>query len=373
VPEPTRQPVRLVVVTGSGRSGTSTVAGTLKRLGLHVPQPEIPADETNPRGFYEPEWVVAFHKRLLNAIPVRTNDARPTAAEQVKEVSGGPEVREELRDWLAEQVAEVGPGGQLVVKDPRAFWAHQLWSAAAAELGVELSFLTMLRHPAEVAQSRDTHYLSKQTDYFRRQRQTANIAGWVNAAFETELATRGHKRTVVRYTDLMADWRDAMIRVADQLDISYNADLSTRDHHDVDDFIDPKLHRQRVLWDDVDTSAELLDIAESSWQALNTLVDAPDDADAIALLEQLHPRYAALHEYAEAIVLDHSNARVELERRRVRANLSKAHERELRDLRRKLGRGRRKLKQFRSEATNDTNKGRSRGPGKLPWSRRSSD
>ena len=36
-------PTPLVLVSGSGRSGTSSLAGTLKRLGLHVPQPEVEA------------------------------------------------------------------------------------------------------------------------------------------------------------------------------------------------------------------------------------------------------------------------------------------------------------------------------------------
>ena len=71
--------VRLVLVTGSGRSGTSTVAGALKRLGLHIPQPEVATDERNPRGYYEPLWVAEFHKGLLNPIPVRTIDTRPDA------------------------------------------------------------------------------------------------------------------------------------------------------------------------------------------------------------------------------------------------------------------------------------------------------
>ena len=66
--------VKLVVVTGSGRSGTSSVAGTLKRLGLYIPQPEVETDERNPRGYYEPLWVAEFHKWLLNPIPVRTID-----------------------------------------------------------------------------------------------------------------------------------------------------------------------------------------------------------------------------------------------------------------------------------------------------------
>ena len=56
---------KLVLVTGSGRSGTSTVSGTLKMLGCYVPQPEVKADSSNPRGFFEPRWAVDVQTRLL--------------------------------------------------------------------------------------------------------------------------------------------------------------------------------------------------------------------------------------------------------------------------------------------------------------------
>jgi hypothetical protein len=312
---------RLVIATGSGRSGTSTVAGTLKRLGLHIPQPEIPPDETNPRGFYESQWVVDFHKRLLNSVPARTNDARPRAAEQIRAISTTDEVRDELREWLGGQVDELGPAGQILVKDPRAFWVHELWSGVAEDLGLDLSYLTMLRHPAEVVQSRETHYLSKQTDEFRRTRQTANLAGWVNTAFENERATRSHPRTFIRYVDLLADWRSAMLHAQQQLGLSYNADLSVPEHHAVDDFIDVKLRRANVSWDDTDTLPELRELAIGSWDALNTLVDEPYDQEAISSLEKMHPRYVTLHQFAEAIAMDHTNVSVVQERRAVRAKL----------------------------------------------------
>ena len=45
---------RVVVVAGSGRSGTSTIAGVLKSVGLRIPPPEVPGNRTNPRGFFEP-------------------------------------------------------------------------------------------------------------------------------------------------------------------------------------------------------------------------------------------------------------------------------------------------------------------------------
>ena len=99
--------MKLVVVTGSGRSGTSSVAGTLKRLGLYIPQPEVETDERNPRGYYEPLWVAEFHKWLLNPIPVRTIDSRPNAGKIAKK-HVTPEVEQQLRDWLRGQLARRG-------------------------------------------------------------------------------------------------------------------------------------------------------------------------------------------------------------------------------------------------------------------------
>ena len=99
--------VKLVVVTGSGRSGTSSVAGTLKRLGLYIPQPEVETDERNPRGYYEPLWVAEFHKWLLNPIPVRTIDSRPNAGKIAKKAVT-PKVEEQLRDLAARPARDRG-------------------------------------------------------------------------------------------------------------------------------------------------------------------------------------------------------------------------------------------------------------------------
>ena len=41
---------QLLLVVGIGRSGTSLFTGIVGQLGLHVPQPEVRADDTNPRG-----------------------------------------------------------------------------------------------------------------------------------------------------------------------------------------------------------------------------------------------------------------------------------------------------------------------------------
>lgn len=350
------EPAKLVIVTGSGRSGTSTVAGTLKRLGLHIPQPEKPADEINPRGFYETVWVNDFHDRILESVPARTNDARPAVAEQIRAAAAAPEVHDELRDWLSAQVAEAGPAGRLAVKDPRTFWVADLWGEVAAELGVELAYLTMVRHPAEVVRSRTVAFHADKTDEFVHTRQTANLAAWVNAMVETEAATRSRPRAFVRYADLLTDWRAAMARAGEQLDISFDADLSSREPHPVDDFIDVKLQHAKASWDGTDSLPELLDLGARSWDAANRLVDAPYDEGAIEALEQVHPAYVRLHHLAEAIAHDRTTAEVAQARRKLQQRIEKKDRRiadlqaEVRELRNQQG---------------DQQGGRSR----LPWRR----
>lgn len=312
--------VRLVIVTGSGRSGTSTVAGSLKKLGVYVPQPEIDANEANPRGYFEPKWAVEFHKRFLEAADVKTNDGRPVAWEKVlATVAGKPRFRAELREWLPTQLQ----GSQIVVKDPRTFWARDLWVDVATELGVTTEWLTMLRHPCEVAGSRDMHYLKSADAERRRTRETANIAGWVNIGLFNEKASRGTQRVFTRYTDLISDWRTTMAEVARRLDLTFDHDLAGGDKHEIDDFIDAGLRRSQLTWDDLDVPASLREVAEGVWQGLDALADDPQDATAMADLDRLREDYDRLYAHSSALVSDETTANVAAVRKQVRRKVTR--------------------------------------------------
>ena len=317
----------LVVVSGAGRSGTSTMAGTLKMLGLHVPQPEIPPNDANPRGYFEPAWVVDFHKRALKASQVKTNDARPDAWEVAHQGLG--DARAELDAWLAEQPDEP----QLVVKDPRTFWLLDTWTEVAASHGLRLASLSMLRHPAEVAGSRDLHYLKGADAEVRLARETGNVAGWLNAILVQEEHTRGTSRAYARYADLITDWRTTMARVRDQLGLSLTDDLDPGHRHEVDDFIDVDLRRSQLTWDDLDVQPALRDVAEATWQAVNTLVDDPDSGSALAALDTARADYAALHRHAVALAADHQAAVVREAREEVRRNMRAKHRKQMAALR----------------------------------------
>src|SRR5687767_12328129 len=110
---------RLILVAGSGRSGTSLFSGILKALGCHVPQPEVSPDDSNPKGFGEPQWVVNFHSRLLRNAVVQTSDARPSAWAQTAAVGRQPAVQTELEAWIRNEFTH---GDHVVIKDPRLLW-----------------------------------------------------------------------------------------------------------------------------------------------------------------------------------------------------------------------------------------------------------
>ncbi|HEY0642081.1 MAG TPA: sulfotransferase family protein [Nocardioides sp.] len=320
---PSQQGTPLVLVSGSGRSGTSSLAGTLKRLGLHVPQPEVQASETNPRGFYEPQWVIDFHKRHLKELALFNIDSRPAAVDLVAAYIASGEPSAELREWLSGQLTAPERGGdQIVVKDPHAFWFAEVWEGVSRELGADLRWLTALRHPAEVVGSRDIAYLSSQSDELRLTKETSNVAGWVHAALLTEKAGRGSKRAFVRYVDLLADWRSALAPVQQQLDLDVNTDLSApegqREHHDVDDFIEPSMRKSQLTWDDVRTPAWLRDTAEEVWQLLGVLTEKPHDEATQARLDEVHEDYNARYADAVALTFDHTRAESVLAAREAR-------------------------------------------------------
>ena len=225
---------RIVIVIGPGRSGTSTVAGALCRSGFEVPGKAIRGNRTNPSGFYEPRWVVDFHRALLEGKHVGSMDTMPGAQQRMAQAASDPAVRETLRAWLEERLLQQP---RLVVKDPRIVWFRDLWVDTARGLGVEPGFVTMLRHPAKVSASRQKYYNPTGEDV--RGDEIRRIAGWVNVALTAEQASAGSPRAFIRYVDLISDWRAALSRIGTGLDLRYDPDLDSADHP-VDDFIDTR-------------------------------------------------------------------------------------------------------------------------------------
>ena len=318
----------VVLVTGSMRSGTSSLAGSLKLLGFHVPQPEVPASPRNPKGHFEPHWVIRFHKRLLRRALVRPSDSSPQALGRVRAVLGDGSMATELARWLAGQSEP-----RLVVKDPHAAWLIDTWREVAGTRGLDLRLLTAIRHPAEVVGSQDLTWGHRRTEEQRRLKETSNVAAWLNGALVTERQGRDTRRSFIRYADLIADWRSALGRASEQLDLGLGLDPE-RTGHPLDEWLDPSMRRSQLTWDDLVVPPWLRGLAQDAWDQLNALVEDPVHAAATARLDEIREEYDARYAEAVAVSLDEARHR---ERRGARNGAAKMRPR-LQEARRRLAR-----------------------------------
>jgi hypothetical protein len=110
--------------------------------------------------------------------------------------------------------------------------------------------------------------------------------------------------------------------VQQQLELELNTDLSAppgeREHHAVDDFIEPSMRKSQLTWDDVRTPDWLRDMAEEVWQLLGVLTTTPHDPDTLARLDEIHEDYRSRYADAVALTFDHTKAESTLAGRQAR-------------------------------------------------------
>lgn len=287
---------RGVFIVGSGRSGTSALACTLQSLGLHVPQPEVPPDESNPKGFGESQWVVDFHDRMLRRANVRVADARPQAWFDTGRVSALEKPREEAFQWLASQFED--DVSEVVLKDPRMAWFIGLWRSATLRLNIESSYVIMLRTPSEVVGSKQKYYSAHATDVSA----VSRAASWINQMLHTERATREERRAFVHYSSLIDDWTIPIYRLGQRFDLEAVNSASARDLRNIHDLIDPDLHRVHTTWEDVRVPKSLRLLIDETWHHLGNLAkDEEESTEQHTALDQIRHEYVLLYEEAEAI------------------------------------------------------------------------
>jgi hypothetical protein len=297
---------QLLVVAGSGRSGTSLFTGLSGRLGLHIPKPEVKPNRSNPRGFSEPRWAVDFHDELLASLDVTVEDGRPEAWELTDAVAEDASARERLGSWLEQQFAVAD---RIVVKDPRLAWFIELYRATAGDLGAELRVATMLRHPAAVMRSREVAYGTRSSN-------TTRVIGWINMMLAIEKRTRDVARATLRYDDLLTDWRGTLEVADESLGLGLLGDPDRVAA--ADDLVDPALRRSVAQWSELGLSPLTLDLAARVYETYSRLVGvAPDGQDETRRdLDRLAVDFQGFFDECFEVSRSRTGARVRQERRK---------------------------------------------------------
>lgn len=300
---------QLLVVAGSGRSGTSLFTGLTGRLGVHIPKPEVSANRSNPRGFGEPRWLVDYHNDLLSSVDVVIEDGRPEAWDLTDELAGDETALGALVDWFEQQFGE---SDRIVVKDPRLAWFLKLHLAAAAQVGADVRVATMLRHPAEVMRSRELAYGTRTNN-------TTRVIGWLTMMLGTETRTRDLPRATLRYDDLLADWRTALAQADGTMGLGLFARASDEQITDAGELVDPSLHRSTSDWADLELPDRVLDLAKRTYDTFGHLVGAAAEAqgEARATLDSLRAELNAYYDESFDVARTRTGAFARKEKRRV--------------------------------------------------------
>lgn len=180
---------RGVVVLGMHRSGTSLVAGWIAELGFAIPGPVNPPLPDNPAGYHEPREVVAMHDDFLHGIGRSWSDPRPLTNADLEGVEAAA-TADRIADWADRMLADDLPW---VLKDPRMCRLMPLWKKTWENLAVEPVVVLVQRSPIAVAES------LRRRDGLSRPR---SLLLWLRHSLEAEAATRGLRRTSLRFEDL---------------------------------------------------------------------------------------------------------------------------------------------------------------------------
>ncbi|HEY3528653.1 MAG TPA: hypothetical protein VGK78_05840 [Nocardioides sp.] len=314
---------QMLVVAGSGRSGTSLFTGLTARLGFLIPKPEVSANRSNPRGFGEPRWLVDYHNDLLSSVDVVIEDGRPEAWALTDEAAEDAKALDPLVEWYEGQFAE---NERIVVKDPRLGWFIGLHRVAAAKVGADIRVATMLRHPAEVMRSREIAYGTRTNN-------TTRVVGWMTMMLGIETRTRDLARATVRFDDLLTDWRAALTRADAGLGIGL-LDHATDDQiADAGDLVDPTLHRSSADWDELELPARVLDLATRTYDAYGGLVGSGADEQVTTrdTLDELRLELSAYYDECFDVARTRTGAFARSEKRRIARRVRQEMRQELRE------------------------------------------
>ncbi len=218
------------IVLGMHRSGTSALAGILSKAGIDFGNRLLPAQEQNPKGFWEHQDIVALHEKALHALgsswdAIEALDLKWDQEPFINTFQG------DLQEILHRDFSRSVHWG---VKDPRLCRLLPLWRDVLEKIGCQERYVLILRHPIEVAQSLRVRNSLPEI--------RASLS-WLEHTLSAEYNSRSKPRIWLRYEDLLSDWRCALSPLLN--DASVDLHLTPEICKEIDTFLDPHLRHQK--------------------------------------------------------------------------------------------------------------------------------
>ena len=298
----------LVVVLGMHRSGTSSAAGALVRLGAAAPQHLIAPNADNERGYWESPVIVDLNGAILAAGGSDWKDWRKFDLNKIGALKANA-LRTRAKEALAEEFGDVGFA---VMKDPRMCRLMPFWGPVFADAKWSVRALLPIRSPLEVGQSL----------YCRDGLSPAyGCLLWLRHVLDAEVETRGMARAVLDWPQFLGDRRKALTRVSEQWGFIWPHWYEDA-FSEVDEFVSADLRRQRTSEAELAAHPAVNDLVRRTYAAMIDLVQDSGDSCVLKKLDDLRAGFETasaifdlpMRESAEEVRRVRSEAAVEIAR-----------------------------------------------------------
>jgi hypothetical protein len=267
----------VVVVLGMHRSGTSSAAGTLVRLGGGAPKHLVAPNVDNEKGYWESHVIMDLNDAILAAGDSDWKDWRKFDLDKI-DASKADALHARAKATLAREFGDVGLA---VMKDPRLCRLMPFWRPVFEEAKWSVRALLPIRSPLEVAWSlglRD------------RLSPAYGCLLWLRHVLDAEAETRGMARAILDWPQFLGDSRKALTRANEQLGVTwpYWGESALAD---IDRFVSADLRRQRANEADLGTHAAVNDWVRRTYAAMLDLVRDPEDGRTLRTLDDLRAAF----------------------------------------------------------------------------------
>ena len=185
----------VIVVLGSGRSGTSLTMGLLHACGMRISKNLIPASDQNPEGSNEDAEIFALQRGLLQSLgPLAMPPPRGWLNSDIAK-----RTKSELSALLEKKLAD--PGATWGFKDPHTAYTLPMWHQLFNMHKVTPRYVLSVRDPAAVVTSMARQYGTDES--------MAELF-WLTKYLECIQET-GASAFIVHYEDLVKEGSDAII------------------------------------------------------------------------------------------------------------------------------------------------------------------
>ena len=237
VPGRARATSQGILVLGMHRSGTSAVTRVLNLLGCALPADLIGAGDGNELGHWESITAVTLNDEILGSAGSSWEDWGPInqdwresglRADAIARVSA-----------VVQDHAALGP--LFALKDPRLCRLADLWLEGMDNAGVEPHVLLVMRNPLEVTASLENRDLMA-PGYGQLL--------WLRHMLDAEHFSRGRRRVVVRYDQLLRNWYGVIDRIKSGLGVALPRNSPTV-HAEIDAFLSNQQRHHEANLDSV--------------------------------------------------------------------------------------------------------------------------